>query len=73
MKVAVEIKYVLNETSAVETCSGSVSICMSDSSSEWSGPGVCKCGGQVVQAKKYVRWRPVFVGPQYGPCFMSPF
>ena len=71
MKVAGEIKNVLNETSAVGSCTGSVSICTSDSCSVWSGTGVCKCGGQVAQAKNFVRWLPVFVGPQYGPCFMA--
>jgi len=45
MKVAGEMKSVLNETSAVESCTGSVNICMSDSCSEWSGTGLYKCGG----------------------------
>jgi hypothetical protein len=70
MNVAGEIKNVLNEPSAVETRTGSVNIGMSDSCSEWSGTGVCKCGRQVAQAKNFVRWLPVFVGPQYEPCFM---
>jgi hypothetical protein len=73
MKVVGEIKNVLNETCALETSTGSVNICVSDSCSLWSGTGVCKCGGQVAQEKTFVRRLPVFVGPQYGPCFMSPF
>ena len=56
----------------MESFTGSVNICMSDSCSEWYGTVVCKRGGQVARAKNFVRGLPVFVGRQYGPCFMSP-